>query len=273
MWHGLEFLASYTLAKGTTNNRGFYGVFGGTGQQGVVSATEGAYWQNTYDPDAEWGPMFHDVRHNFILSGTYELPWGKGRTRGSDWSGAKNAFLGGWRVGGIFQARTGLPVTVIDGRNRSLQGELMAILDEASRELTMEDLAAVAARLGLRTPAESQATRLEGRTRSDGLHSHFAGGRLPVQWRAGSPRGESSPIARVAHVVLQAPSLGQRHAARQTSDREALVRGDLAGAGLQQAAHRDCQRQREHQSHRVDAHQQGGSGADPLPALRERTHT
>jgi len=122
-WKGLEFLASYTFAKGTTNNRGFYGVFGGTGPQGVTSATEGAYWQNTYDPEAEWGPMFHDVRHNFILSATYDLPWGKNRHWGSDWSGAKNAFLGGWKLGGIFQARTGLPITVTDGRNRSLQGE------------------------------------------------------------------------------------------------------------------------------------------------------
>jgi len=39
--------------------------------------------------------------------------------------------------------------------HRSLQGELMAILDEASRELTVEDLAAFAARVGLRTPAEA----------------------------------------------------------------------------------------------------------------------
>ena len=122
-WKGLEVLASYTLAKGTTNNRGFYGVFGGTGPQGVTSATEGAYWQNTYDPDAEWGPMFHDVRHNFILSGTYELPWGRGRKWGSEWSGVTNAILGGWKLGGIFQARTGLPITVTDGRARSLQGE------------------------------------------------------------------------------------------------------------------------------------------------------
>jgi hypothetical protein len=122
-WKGLEFLVSYTLAKGTTNNRGFYGVFGGTGPQGVTSATEGAYWQNTYDPEAEWGPAFHDVRHNFIFSATYDLPWGKGRKWGSDWSGLTNAILGGWKVGGIFQARSGLPITVIDGRNRSLQGE------------------------------------------------------------------------------------------------------------------------------------------------------
>lgn len=39
--------------------------------------------------------------------------------------------------------------------HRSLQGELMAVLDEASRELTVEDLAAVASRLGLRTPTEA----------------------------------------------------------------------------------------------------------------------
>jgi outer membrane receptor protein involved in Fe transport len=121
--HGLEFLASYTLAKGTTNNRGFYGVFGGSGPQGVTSATEGAYWQNTYDPEAEWGPMFHDVRHNLVLSSTYELPIGKGHEIGGQWSGITDALLGGWRLSGIFQTRSGLPITVTDGRNRSQQGE------------------------------------------------------------------------------------------------------------------------------------------------------
>jgi hypothetical protein len=123
MNHGVEFLVSYTLAKGRTNNRGFYGVFGGTGLQGVTSATEGAYWQNTYDPEAEWGPAFHDVRHNFIVSGAWELPFGRDRAYGSDWPVLLDLLLGGWRFGGIFQARSGLPVTVIDGRNRSLQGE------------------------------------------------------------------------------------------------------------------------------------------------------
>ena len=96
--HGLEFLASYTLAKGTTNNRGFYGIFGGSGLQGVTGATEGAYWQNTYDPEAEWGPMFHDVRHNLVFSATYELPIGKGRAVGTDWDGLTEALLGGWRL-------------------------------------------------------------------------------------------------------------------------------------------------------------------------------
>jgi hypothetical protein len=66
-WHGAEFMASYTFAKAYTNNRGYYGG-------GGVVASEGAYWANTYDSDAEWGPAFHDVRHNFVFSGTYELP-------------------------------------------------------------------------------------------------------------------------------------------------------------------------------------------------------
>ena len=39
--------------------------------------------------------------------------------------------------------------------HRSLQGELMAILDEASRVLTVEDLAVFAERVGLRTPSNS----------------------------------------------------------------------------------------------------------------------
>ena len=39
--------------------------------------------------------------------------------------------------------------------HRSLQGELMAILDEASRVLTIEDLAAFGERVGLRTSSSS----------------------------------------------------------------------------------------------------------------------
>ena len=34
-----------------------------------------------------------------------------------------DSLLGGWQIGGIINARTGLPVTVVDGRARSQQGE------------------------------------------------------------------------------------------------------------------------------------------------------
>ncbi len=64
------------LGKGYTDNRGYYGA-------GGFAATEGAYWQNTYDQDAEWGPAFHDIRHNFVFSANYELPMGQGAGSGA----------------------------------------------------------------------------------------------------------------------------------------------------------------------------------------------
>jgi Carboxypeptidase regulatory-like domain len=112
--HGVEYLASYTLSRTRTNNLGYYG-------SGGVQA-EGAYWMNAYDPEANYGPAFFDARHNFVLSANYELPYGRDRKWGNDAPTLMNAILGGWRVSGIFQARSGFPITVTDGRNRSLQG-------------------------------------------------------------------------------------------------------------------------------------------------------
>ena len=66
----------------------------------------------------EYGPAFLDARHNFVFSANYELPFGKGRKCGSDVSPVVDAILGGWRLSGIFQARTGFPITVTDGRAR-----------------------------------------------------------------------------------------------------------------------------------------------------------
>nr|MBA2302251.1 hypothetical protein [Acidobacteriota bacterium] len=42
---------------------------------------------------------------------------------GAGWNAVTNALLGGWRLSGIFTTRSGVPVTVIDDRRRSLQGE------------------------------------------------------------------------------------------------------------------------------------------------------
>jgi hypothetical protein len=112
-WHGLEFLASYTFAKVLTNNLGYYG-------SSFVDA-EGAYWMNAYQPEWNYGRAFHDARHNFTLAANYELPFGKGKRWGSEWSGFTDAVLGGWQLSAIFQARTGFPITVQDSRGSSLQ--------------------------------------------------------------------------------------------------------------------------------------------------------
>ena len=53
-----------------------------------------------------------DVRHTFNLSLLYPLPYGRGRAFGGDASGVKQLLLGGWDIGGIANARSGLPVDV-----------------------------------------------------------------------------------------------------------------------------------------------------------------
>src|SRR5206468_187430 len=110
---GFEYLASYTLSRVRTNNLGYYGSGG--------VAAEGAYWMNTYQPEWNYGPAFFDARHNLVLSANFELPYGRGRS--GEPSSVAEAILGGWRVSGIFQARSGFPITVIDGTLPSLQGQ------------------------------------------------------------------------------------------------------------------------------------------------------
>jgi Carboxypeptidase regulatory-like domain/TonB dependent receptor len=109
---GLEFLASYTYGKAMADNVGYYGT--GT-------AIQGWYYLDSTDPLKDYGPAPTDVKHAFSLAANYEIPFGKGRKYGSDWSGLKNALLGGWNVNSIFMARSGFPITVWDGAGQSLQ--------------------------------------------------------------------------------------------------------------------------------------------------------
>jgi len=102
--HGLEFLLSYTLSKGLTDNLGYYGSAG--------VASQGAYPSNAYDRRRDYGPAFFDATHNFVWSGTYDLPFGKGRAWGNDWNRVANAILGGWNISSIISLHTGFPITV-----------------------------------------------------------------------------------------------------------------------------------------------------------------
>ncbi len=106
---GLEYLASYTYGKVLTDNRGFYG-------SGVFAGDQGAYASNNYNRTSDYGLAFFDVKHNFTLSGSYEIPVGKGRTWGNDWNPVVNAILGGWNLSTIFNFKSGFPITVFDTR-------------------------------------------------------------------------------------------------------------------------------------------------------------
>jgi hypothetical protein len=60
--------------------------------------------------EADRGYNNFDVRHSFNFSALYSLPFGKGTDH--DLGNIGNALLGDWEVGGIVNARSGLPIEV-----------------------------------------------------------------------------------------------------------------------------------------------------------------
>ena len=67
---------------------------------------------NNYSFISEHGDNISDVRQRFNISALYEVPYGSGKKYGSNAGGIGKMFLGGWQVGSLFNARTGLPVDV-----------------------------------------------------------------------------------------------------------------------------------------------------------------
>jgi hypothetical protein len=102
---GLEYQISYTWAHGMSDSIGYYGDSGQSGSQS-------AYMQNLYDRRSEWSPQLADVKHNFVASYFYELPFGKGKRFGSAWAKPVDYVIGGWQMGGTFTAHTGFPLTI-----------------------------------------------------------------------------------------------------------------------------------------------------------------
>jgi hypothetical protein len=102
---GIEYQISYTWSRGMSDSIGYYSDGGQAGPQS-------AYMQNLYDRRAEWSPTYFDVKHSFVASYYYELPFGKGKMLGSNWSRPLDYALGGWQMGGNFTAHTGFPLTI-----------------------------------------------------------------------------------------------------------------------------------------------------------------
>jgi Carboxypeptidase regulatory-like domain/TonB-dependent Receptor Plug Domain len=107
---GLEFFTNYTWSKSLTNNLGYYGAGGG------AAASQSAYWQNSYDGGADYGPAYFDVTHNFSFAGYYDLPFGRGRQFGSDMNRFVDLAVGGWKAGAIATLHSGLPITMFSNQ-------------------------------------------------------------------------------------------------------------------------------------------------------------
>jgi hypothetical protein len=110
MGHGLEGQISYTYSHCLTNNTGYYG-------DGAQAAPQSPYWQNTFNPRAEWGNCYFDLAHNLTAFAFYEVPLGKGRSFGRTLNPIVNAVVGGWNVNTIYSLHGGFPLTIYGNDN------------------------------------------------------------------------------------------------------------------------------------------------------------
>jgi hypothetical protein len=112
MASGLEGQISYAWSHCLTNAIGYYGD---TGQ----SANASAYWQNLYDPRAEWGSCFFDLHNNLTANAIYNLPFGRGRLLATQVNRVTNAVINNWTIAGIYTFRGGFPLTAVDATDYS----------------------------------------------------------------------------------------------------------------------------------------------------------
>jgi len=96
---GLAVNAQYTLSRSFGNT---------SGSNEALTAGNAAQTLSEFDYDLGYNAF--DVRHTFNFSALYSLPFGTGRKYMN--SGFAGAVLGGWDVGGIVNARSGLPIDV-----------------------------------------------------------------------------------------------------------------------------------------------------------------
>ncbi|HWS89511.1 MAG TPA: TonB-dependent receptor [Pyrinomonadaceae bacterium] len=106
---GFSFRTAYTYSKSID-----------FAQEHLAAGGTGSFTQNARDLRERRGPSDFDVRHRFVGSYIYELPFGKGRSYLND--GALAHVLGGWRLSGLANVRSGRPFTVSANSNSTALG-------------------------------------------------------------------------------------------------------------------------------------------------------
>ena len=110
--HGLSGMVSYTLGQALTGGVDHISTSGGGAgfDTGVFREP-----QDAYNLRAERGPSEFDVRHRLVVNYIWEMPFGRDRRYGKDWSPALDFVLGGWQLTGIHAVQSGLALTATLG--------------------------------------------------------------------------------------------------------------------------------------------------------------
>ena len=116
--NGLEGQVAYTWSHCMVNNSGYYGSWGNATQATPASP----YYQNLYDPHADYASCYYDSRNILAAYATYDLPIGKGKMLGGNMNKVANAAVGGWQVSTIVSIHSGFPLAVYNGTDTSGTG-------------------------------------------------------------------------------------------------------------------------------------------------------
>ncbi|MGH9800941.1 MAG: TonB-dependent receptor domain-containing protein, partial [Blastocatellia bacterium] len=107
---GLSFLSSYAFSKSIDDGSGI-----STGSDSSGAA------QNARNLGAERATSDFDVRHRWVLSYVYDLPFGQGAKYAAK-NKVVNYLAGGWQLTGILTMQSGRPFTVVTGTDQSATG-------------------------------------------------------------------------------------------------------------------------------------------------------
>jgi hypothetical protein len=106
---GLQYQVAYTFSKCTTDNSGYYGTWDST-----EAAPASPYYQNLYNPAADYAECYFDAKHVVSAFAVYDLPFGRGRRFGNNMNPVVNAVVGNWSINPIISLHTGFPLALYD---------------------------------------------------------------------------------------------------------------------------------------------------------------
>jgi hypothetical protein len=108
-YNGLQVLLNRRFSKGLTLGTQYvwgHSIGNSDGSKDARSSS------NNYSFSSEYGDNISDVRQSVNFNLLYELPYGGGQRYGSNANPLAKTVFGGWQIGTLFNARTGLPIDV-----------------------------------------------------------------------------------------------------------------------------------------------------------------
>ncbi|HEX3681318.1 MAG TPA: hypothetical protein VHU83_02165 [Bryobacteraceae bacterium] len=111
---GFQLRGVYTYSKSLDD---------GTAWNSSVAANAPGFVMFPLNPKLDWGLSTTDVRNLAVISGTYDLPVGHGKSTWGNLSGWQDKLVSGWSVSGIGTLQSGLPFTPQLGFNPANNGD------------------------------------------------------------------------------------------------------------------------------------------------------